>query len=528
MVRARPLRKVPASSLFTAALGLLAGVWVVNSGVSRARALPVPEWAGVAHSRQPPEQPPEPPPASEEEEEGAPAAEAATEAPADEGTPGEIPTEEIPGEAATDGGDVSEEGEPEEEDGDAGRRAPEVVTAPVGILPGRLVAAPAPVPGASIIGMLLRDDGFLLHAAGGEVIAYEPDGRSARWGLPGAGAAFIGEHSGDVVLLDASGEVALRRISDGVRVGGFSTGFAPDRGSLGGGTPEWQPASEPPSHSESHSGSQRGAEPGSRTGSKGGPAPAALADGVLYWVSGGTVRGYGIPAGVLVLEAELPEGEATSVVVTSVGEESPGDLPPLLLVSLGGGGLAAVGSTPGTTRGAVRWQVAGAGPVIGPALPFPAEGLAFFGDEGGDLTAVDLETGGERWRWKLAEGFRHPPLLSRGRLYAATKANSLYCFDARRGGERWRAALPGRPAAPPLRIAGAILVVTQDGLLVEVNGETGARIGSPRDLESEVLGVVRRAGDGARDEGWRDRRLFLGLRDGRLAVFGPRIGGEAP
>ena len=79
-----------------------------------------------------------------------------------------------------------------------------------------------------------------------------------------------------------------------------------------------------------------------------------------------------------------------------------------------------------------------------------------------------------------------------------------------------------------MRIAGAILVVTRDGLLVEVNAETGARIGRARDLDAEVLGVVRRSGDGAREDGWRDRRLFLGLRDGRLAVLGPRIGGETP
>lgn len=527
MVPARPPRNAPASSPVAAALWLLTGVWVVDSGVLDAGVRPALGSTAPAPPWQPPEQPPESPPgqsSGEQEETQGAEPPVGAEAPAEEGASGETPAGEIPGEAAPDGSGGADGEEVAEEDEDPGRRAPEVVTAPVGILPGRLVATPSPAPGASIIGMILEDDGFFLHAAGGEVIAYEPDGRSTRWGLPGADAAFVAEHSGNIVLLDGSGHVALRRISDGVRVGGFSTGFAPDRGRLAGlaseSPPGPRPGSEPGPHPER--------EPESEPGPNRGPASAALADGVLYWVSAGALRGYRIPAGDLVLEAELPEGEASSVVVGAAGEDSPSDLPPILLVSLGGGGAAAVGSTPGTTRGAVRWQVTGAGPVIGPALVFPAEGLVFFGDEGGDLTAVDLETGRERWRWKLAEGFRHPPLLSRGRLYAATKANSLYCFDARRGGERWRAALPGRPAAPPLRIAGAILVVTQDGLLVEVNGETGARIGSPRDLESEILGVVRRVGDGAREEGWRDRRLFLGLRDGRLAVFGPRIGGEAP
>ncbi len=493
-VRVSPRRKSVARHLPHAAACLAAALGLLNAGVALSRERPPAGRAAATQPGQPPEQPPEEPPGEAEEAE-------APQAPVEEvPPPGEASAEDAP---AGDAAGASEEGEPgeteggepEDEEEEPARRAPEVVTAPVGILPGRLVAAPAPVPGGSIVGMVLGAGGFLLHTAGGDVVAYEPDGERTRWGVPGAGAAFVAEESGTVILLGESGDVVLRQLADGARTGGFSTGFPPDRGAAG-------PVP--------------------------GPAPAALAGGVLYWVSSGTLRGYRIPEGNLVLETALPEGEAASLVAAPVAAGSAGEGPPLLLVSLGSGGVAAVSASPGTTSGTVRWQAAGAGPVTGPVLPFPAERLAFFGDEGGDLTAVDLESGRERWRWELAEGFHHPPLLSRGRLFAATKANSLYCFDAKRGGQRWRAALPGRPAAAPLRVAGAILVVTRDGLLVEVNAETGARIGRARDLDAEVLGVVRRSGDGAREDGWRDRRLFLGLRDGRLAVFGPRIGGETP
>ena len=484
-----------ARRLFRAAASLATAALLLNSGPVLSRERPPGGRSVVTDDRQPPGQPPEQPP------EEPPGEAEESETPVEEAIPaGEAPTEEIPaGDAAPEAGEgdpgPAEGEEPGNEAEEPARRAPEVVTAPVGILPGRLVAAPAPVSGGSIIGMVLAAEGFLLHTAGGDVVAYDPDGQRTRWGVPGAGAAFVAEDSGTVVLLGDSGDVVLRQLADGAPIGGFSTGFAPDRG---------------------------------LAASVHRPAPAALAAGVLYWVSSGTLRGYRIPGGSLVLETALPEGEAASLVAVPDPVDSSGSVPPLLLVSLGSGGVAAVAPSPGTTSGTVRWAAAGAGPVTGPVLPFPAERLAFFGDEGGDLTAVDLESGQERWRWELAEGFHHQPLLSRGRLFAATKANSLYCFDAKRGGQRWRAALPGRPAAAPLRIAGAILVVTRDGLLVEVNAETGARIGRPRDLDAEVLGVVRRLGDGAREDGWRDRRLFLGLRDGRLAVFGPRIGGEAP
>ena len=510
-----------ARRLYRAAACLAAAAWFLNAGAAGSREGPPGPGSAVANPHPPPEQPPEQPPgqppapppaeppgeAEEPQTPETPAGEAtvadpaAAETPAGE-TPGE-PAEGEPGETESEPGEPAEGepgetegGEPEDEEGEPARRAPAVVTAPVGILPGRLVASPAPVPGGAIIGMAPGGDGFLVQTAGGGVVAYEADGERTRWGVPGAGAAFVAEDSGAVILLGENGDVVLRQRSDGARTGGFSTGFAPDRGPLAG--------------------------PARR------PVPAALAGGLLYWVSSGTLRGYHVPGGELALQTKLPEGEATSVVVAPVAAGPTGEAPPLLLVSLGSGGVAAVAASPGTTSATVRWQAAGAGAVTGPAVPFPAERLAFFGDEGGDLTAVDLESGRERWRWELAEGFRHQPLLSRGRLYAATKANSLYCFDAKRGGQRWRAALPGRPAAAPLRIAGAILVVTRDGLLVEVNAETGARIGRARDLDAEVLGVVHRSGDGAREDGWRDRRLFLGLRDGRLAVLGPRIGGETP
>ena len=246
---------------------------------------------------------------------------------------------------------------------------------------------------------------------------------------------------------------------------------------------------------------------------------------MLYWFSGGKLHGVELSSGNRQFETPFPHGEAEALVSASMPRRSAGSGTPAatrLLVSLGPEGVAMVAPLPGRTGTAVRWRSGDAGSVTGPVLALPDERLAVFGDLDGDLRAVDIETGRRRWRWRLSEGMHHPPLAHGGKLFTATRANSLYCYDAGGGGERWRAALPGRPAAPPLRIAGTLMVVTRDGKLVEFHPETGAQIGRMRDLGAEVVGVVRRTGDGAREEGWRDRRLFLGLRDGRLAVLGPR------
>ena len=244
-----------ARSLVCAA-ACLAALLVPSAGAALTRDRPPGVGPTSTDPRQPPEQPPQQPPEEppgEEEEPQAPETPAG-EAPAgdpatDEATAGETPGEagqgELgeagqgepgeagegePGEAGEGEPGETEGGEPEDEEEGPARRAPEVVTAPVGILPGRLVSTPAPVPGGSIIGMVLGPDGFLLHTAGGDVVAYEPDGARTRWGVPGAGAAFVAEDSGTVILLGEDGDVVLRQLADGTRTGGFSTGFAPDRG----------------------------------------------------------------------------------------------------------------------------------------------------------------------------------------------------------------------------------------------------------------------------------------------------------
>lgn len=478
-------RSFRAAAARAAAVPVAACLWCVpGSGFSAA--------AGPA-AGQPPEErlPPEDQPPEGLPPEGEPEPESPAGAPSSEGS-GALP--ESDGED-----DEGESGDEESGDPDAPESgAPaDLAAPPIGILPGRLLASPTPVPGSPVLEIVFGEEGFVVRAAGGQVIAYETDGRGSRWGLPEARAVFIGEYADRVLILDAAGEVTLRRMSDGKWEWGFSTGVPPgDAGS----------------------------------GELGRPPPAVLAAGALYWVSGGALHGFEVHSGVRLLETPLPAGEAAALVsfppplasVRLEGVET--RLPYRLLVSLGAGGVEMIAPLPQGGGNPRRWRSEAVGPVEGPGLVLWTERLAVFGNAGGVLHALDLETGRPRWRWRLGEGFHHPPLWNRGRLYAATNANSLYCYDASGGGERWRAALPGRPAAPPLRVAGALLVVTRDGALVEFNAETGAQLGGPYDLDTEVVGVVRRRGDGAREDGWRDRRLFLGLRDGRLAIVGPRTG----
>ncbi len=496
-------REVPISS-FCRLLALfpsLAAAPAAVLAVSLIPGAPV-DAAGLAAfgRRQPPERPPGEQPPTEGEEQ--PPIEGEGPPPTEGGEPLPPEGEEQPptesGEPpATEGG-----GEGEEDSGDPGEAergsTPDLTSAPRGILPGRWVASPAPSPGSPVVGLVFGAAGFAAHTGDGTLVAYTADAERARWGLSRGSAAFLGEHGGHLVILDPRGEVTLRGLTDGMPKGRFP------------------------------------ARPAAGSAGKAGPAlpipvPAAVSGGALYWVAGGSFQGIDLASGARIPEYALPGGESAAMVPVplplSVGAGGGGRGVPRLLVSLGDAGVASIVPLPGKAANPLRWHFSDTGRVSGPILALPKTRLAIFGDAGGDLHALDLETGRRRWRWRLAEGFHHPPLASRSRLYAATEANTLYCHDEKGGGERWRAALPGRPAAPPIRVAGALLVVTRDGILVEIDANTGARIGLPHELEAEVTGVVRRRADEPGEAGWMARRLYLGLRDGRLAILGPRIGG---
>ena len=457
----------------------------------------------------------QPPPG--EEGEGSGEAEAAP----GEGPPVEAPGEESGERAATgeageepaaeagtegEGGEEAEEGAEEE---DLGPRVAGLAGAPAGILPGEEMASPIPEPGSPVVGLVLEEEGFITLTAGGRVVAYGPDGGRPRWGVMEGQTAALGRWPEGIALLDRSGGVEIRAPGDGAPGARFVTDTVPD--------PLRPPIPE------------AGPDPGRTAG--GGPVRAAAAVGGfgpqgVFFAAGGRVHGFSGPLGERLFEtdpAALPNGTDTGAAAGSVRAIAlagdPGEPRRFAAVSLGPGGLALLDAA----SGAVRWRRDDLGDIAAAALVLEEESLVIAGSTEGDLSVLRLEDGSTRWRRRLFEGFLHPPLASRGRLYAATDANSLYGYDLARGGERWRAALPGRPAASPLRVAGALFVAIRDGLLVEVTPATGLLLGRARDLGAEIFGVVRQRPDGPGETGWRQRRVYLGLRDGRLLVLRPRV-----
>lgn len=457
----------------------------------------------------------QPPPGEEggegEEAEAAPGegepAEAAGEETGEESGSGGEEGEEPGGEGGT--GEEGEEGAGEGEEEDLGPRVAGLAGAPAGLLPGEEMASPAPDPGSPVVGLVLEEEGFVALTAGGRVVAYGPDGGRPRWGVMERRTAALGRWREGITLLDREGEVEVRAPADGAPGARFTTGAIPDRIRV----PLPDPLAPGPPAAAS--------DPGRTAAGIAGFGPRGV-----FFAAGDRIHGFSGPGGGRLFETDLAApangtdaGAPAGVVRAIALAGDPGEPSRLAAVSLGPGGLALLDAG----SGAVRWRRDDLGDLAAAALVLEEESLVVVGSTDGDLSVLRLEDGSTRWRRRLFEGFLHPPLASRGRLYAATDANSLYGYDLARGGERWRAALPGRPAASPLRVAGALFVAIRDGLLVEVNPETGLLMGRARDLGAEIFGVVRHRPDGPGETGWRQRRVYLGLRDGRLLVLRPRV-----
>lgn len=466
---------------------------------------------------QPPEQPPTGPPPPAEEPPGDPEAQPPTgessEAPPEgaEGQatePGAVPPEgevvegEVPAEGAVGEGEdqQAEGGEGEDREGEAGEGEeedeeepvgprPDTAVAPAGILPGDLLRIPALDPGSPVVEALPLDHGAAVRTASGVVAVIPDDREEPRW-TASAGAVLLATANDELIALDREGTISAYRIGDGELLTSFPTG-RPIEGS---------------------------------------PVAAALPSGVVAWVSGPALVGFAPGTGEPVFEiGPLPDGAEPVAASparwpeTGRGDPADGGGRDLLLLSLGESGIAAAAAEP-TGQADIAWTALDAGPVVAPILADVERDLAVAAEAGGTLRAFRLRDGRSRWRWRLGEGFDHPPLASGERFYAATRANSLYAFDRDGGRERWRTALPGRAAASPIRLAGAVVIATRDGLVLEVNPVTGLFIGTYRTLDAEITGVVAARADEVSERGWRARRLYLGLRDGSLAILAPRTG----
>jgi outer membrane protein assembly factor BamB len=153
--------------------------------------------------------------------------------------------------------------------------------------------------------------------------------------------------------------------------------------------------------------------------------------------------------------------------------------------------------------------------------PVYADGVVYFGDSGGFVYAVDVETRRVKpgWPFPAEEAIWAPVLVDGGRVYVAAQDRHLYALDAETGQVVWEFKAAGAFAAQPvLNLSRGILYVGAfDGRLYAVDADSGQPVG---DFEFEAKNWI-----------WSetllaDDLLYVTALDGNLYALDPTSGSE--
>jgi formylglycine-generating enzyme required for sulfatase activity len=138
----------------------------------------------------------------------------------------------------------------------------------------------------------------------------------------------------------------------------------------------------------------------------------------------------------------------------------------------------------------VRWKFKTGGRIT--SCPMAYRDKAYIASDNGLLFALDVETGKEKWQYKLAGGppykegksywgwvWPSSPTIKDGILYTGSNGGYVYALDISTGRAKWKTTLPGavRASGSPLPAYGAVFVYItgygKDTGLLAIHGETG-------------------------------------------------------
>jgi len=207
------------------------------------------------------------------------------------------------------------------------------------------------------------------------------------------------------------------------------------------------------------------------------------------------------------------------------------------------GDLVFVGSADGhlyavdRSTGRERWRFDAASPIL--SSPAVARGRVFFQDRAGSVHAVDALSGRQVWHFESGpemplpwgnEGwdyFTSSPVPAGGSLLVGAGDGNLYALDMESGAERWRHTTGGRIRSSPAVADSTAFVGSADGSVYAVDLASGMlrwRFDTEgRSLNSAEFGFDRRTVQSS--PAVDDESVYVGARDGHLYAIG-RASGE--
>lgn len=114
--------------------------------------------------------------------------------------------------------------------------------------------------------------------------------------------------------------------------------------------------------------------------------------------------------------------------------------------------------------GKQKWKYK-AGEGIGESSPAVADGVVYIGDLIGTLHAINAADGKARWTFKTGGEIKSSPVVSAGKVMVGSYDGSLYAVDAAKGELAWQYKTNAQVHATPAIVNGMALISGCDGIL---------------------------------------------------------------
>jgi len=94
-----------------------------------------------------------------------------------------------------------------------------------------------------------------------------------------------------------------------------------------------------------------------------------------------------------------------------------------------------------------------------------ADGTVYVGSAGGELVALDLQTGTVRWRYKTGEIGESSPAVANGAVYIGDLTGTFHAVDAKSGKPLWTFKTSGEIRSSPVVVGDRVLIGSYDRFL---------------------------------------------------------------
>jgi outer membrane protein assembly factor BamB len=148
------------------------------------------------------------------------------------------------------------------------------------------------------------------------------------------------------------------------------------------------------------------------------------------------------------------------------------------------------------------------------ARPTVAGDLLLFGDQCGQLFALDVESGDVIWSERFATAFDADIIVAADVAYACTRSSFCLAFRIADGAVLWTAGLLGSAFQPPIMVDTVLYVVDIGGNLYKIDRLTGQILATIRSSENTGEFFFSRPV-------YRDGRIFTGGGDWFYALEAP-------